>query len=236
MHRKILILFVTFSLLWISIPRPVSAQDLTPTPDGSTPAVATELPVAATPATGGFSSPEDGAILSGAIEIKGTALFGWNLSFSYADDSSGTWFTLAQSPDPVSDAILATWDTTTISDGAYILRLHVSAADGVQDFKINVRVRNYSQLETPTLAATPTLSPTSTLISALPTEGKATFTAAAATYTPIPSPTISPPLPLNPAILAPRDVAVTFGKGVLGVVILFITSGMLLFLGRKLHS
>jgi hypothetical protein len=221
----------------MAIPRPVSAQDITPTPDGSTPAAATELPVAITPAAGGISSPENDATLSGAVEIKGTALSGWNLSFSYADNSSGTWFTLAQSPDPFSDAILATWDTTTISDGAYVLWLHVSAADGVQDFKINVRVRNYSQLETPTSVATPTLPPTSTPISTLASGADATFTATViVTDTPVSSPTISAPLPPNPATLDPRDIAVTFGKGVLGVVILFVTSGLLLFLGRKLHS
>lgn len=227
------IVFLTFlSFLWILIPRAVSAQEITPTPEEFTPAAATELPVAVTPATGGFSSPVDGATLSGLVEIKGTALSSWDLSFSYSDDSSGTWFALAQSADPISDGIFATWDTTGITDGMYILRLHVSAADGPQDFKINVRVQNYSQAESPTPLVTATIvsSPAPTLVSA------AVEASATPSYTPAPSPTAPAPLPPNPATLDSRDIAVTFGKGVLGIALVFISAGLLLFLGRKLHS
>jgi hypothetical protein len=224
MHRRILVFLVFFSFLWISIPQSVSAQDITPTHEVST-------PVAVTPAAGGFSSPENGATLSGAVEIRGTAASAWDLSFSYTDDPSGTWFTLAQSTEPVSDGILGSWDTTSITDGSYILRLDVSAADGLQDFRINVRVRNYSVVETPTAAPTLTIAPVPVSTQVVLTE-----TTVTTTYTPGPSPTIPPPLPPNPATLDPRDITVNFGKGVFGVVALFLVAGLLLFLGRKLHS
>jgi hypothetical protein len=231
MRRRILVFLALFSFLWISIPRPVSAQDNTPIPETSTPAPdETGLPVIVTPAAVGLSFPENGAALSGVVEIKGTAAFAWDLSFSYADDPSGTWFILAQSMEPVSDGILATWDTTSISDGLYVLRLNVSAADGLQDFKINARVSNYPALETPTPALT--LTTTSIPVSTQAVLTEATVTT---TYTPGPSPTIPPPLPPNPASLDPREITVNFGKGVLGVTVLFVASGLLLFLGRKLH-
>ena len=233
-----LTILFAFLLLWMFIPQPVSAQEVTSTPEPLTPAPAwTELPGTVPPASGGISSPGKGAVLSGVVEIRGTALSAWDLSFSYTDDSTGTWFPLAQSADPVSAGTLATWDTTTISDGFYVLRLHVSAADAMQDFKVNVRVGNYSSAETAT--STPTVTPASTSTAVPVFTSTSTSLAEAtiqATLTPVLSPTMSAPLPPNPATLNPQDVAVNFGKGALGVAALFVFFGLLLSLGRKLRS
>jgi hypothetical protein len=237
-YSTFLVPLLALSILGIFIPQPVSAQEVTSTPEPLTPAPAgTELPGTVTPASGGISSPENGAVLSGVVEIRGTALSAWDLSFSYMNDSTGTWFPLAHSADPVSAGTLATWDTTTISDGLYVLRLHVSAADAVQVFRVNVRIGNYYPAETAT--STPTATPASTS-TALPvftsTSTSLVEATAQATFTPVLSPTMPAPLPPNPATLSPQDVAVNFGKGALGVGALFVFFGLLLSLGRKLRS
>ena len=128
---------------------------------------------------------------------------------------------IADSTQPVSAGTLATWDTTTITDGNYNLRLRVSLADGTfTDVLVgNLRVRNYSPVETPTpvptspQAPTPTLTPTIT-----------------PTATPYPTPTQLPP---NPAEIAPTDVWVSVGYGGLAAVALILLLGAYLWLRRK---
>jgi hypothetical protein len=227
-----LVFLLLFAVLWMSVPQVVFAQENTPTPESPTSALAgTELPVAVTPAAGGIFSPGNGADLSGVVEIRGTTLSAWDLSFSYLDDPTGTWFSLAQSGDPVSDGTLATWDTTAITDGFYVLRLHISSADALQDFKLNVRVRNYSPIETATPVLTSTAAPVFT--SAPTSVAKATSTS---TFTPAPSPTMPGPLPPNPATLNPQEIAVNFGEGVLAVTALFAFFGLLLTISRKIRA
>ena len=231
-HSIFLVPLLVVSILWMSVPQLVSAQEATFTPE---PAGA-ELTVTVIPPAVGISSPGNGTALSGVVTISGTTLSAWTLSFSYADGTTDTWFPLAESADPISAGTLATWDTTAITDGFYILWLHVSAADGSQDFRVSVRVRNYSLIETatPTLTAAPTF--TSAPISVTPTtisEGAATVTA---TFTPAASPTMPGPLPPNPATLNSQEIAVNFGKGVLGVAVLFAFFGLVLSLSRKLRA
>jgi hypothetical protein len=231
MRRRSVFLVFLFALssLWMFIPQPVSAQDATPTSEPPAPVPAgTELPVVATPALIGISAPGNGASLSGVVVISGTTLSAWDLSFSYADDPTNTWFPLAQSSDPISAGTLATWDTATITDGFYVLRLRGSAADAAQDFKVNVRVRNYSLVETATSALTLTATPIFTLAPSSVAEATST-----STFTPAPSPTMPAPLPPNPATLDPQKVVVNFGEGALSVIALFILFGLLLSLSRK---
>lgn len=233
----LLVPLLTLSILWMSIPQGVSAQEVTSTPELLTPAPAgTELSGTVTPAAVGISSPLDGAVLSGVVDLRGTTFSAWDLSFSYQDDPTGAWFPLAQSSDPVSEGSLATWDTTAITDGFYVLRLRVSAADGSQVFKINVRVLNYSPVETatPTLTATLTVTPTSNPI--ISPAGSGMEATIAATLTPAVSPTMSGPLPPNPAMLSPQAIAVNFGKGVLAVIALFVFFGLLLSISRKVRA
>lgn len=220
-------LLLYFSL-WMSIPQTVSAQESTVTPEPPTPAPAeTGLPVTAIPASVGLFAPENGAILSGVVEISGAALSAWDLSFSYADDSTGTWFTLAQSGEPVPAGTLANWDTTTLTDGFYVLRLHVVSSDAAQDFKVNVRIQNDAPIETaipsPTLTVTPTLTTT-----ALSPDPGAMDVTATVTLTPAPSPTLSGPLPPNPATLHPQEILIQLGKGALAVLVVFALGGLFL--------
>jgi hypothetical protein len=231
-YSTFLVPLLALSILWMSVPQPVSAQEVTATPEPSESAPAgTELPVAATPAAVGISYPGSGAALSGVVAISGTTFSAWDLSFSYADDPTGTWFPLAQSAEPVSAGTLATWETTTMTDGFYVLQLHVAGADAAQDFKVSVRVRNYSQVETATPILTLTVAPTFTSTPTSVAEATATLT-----FTPAPSPTMSAPLPPNPATLKPQEIAINFGKGALAVMAVFALGGLLLSLNRKLRA
>jgi len=219
-----------FLLLWMFLPQLVSAQEATPTPGELTPASdGTNLPVTGTPAGLAFLSPENGASLSGSVEITANVLSAWALDFSYAADQTGAWFPLAQSIDPASTGtLLTTWDTTALTDGFYVLRLRIFAVDGgvADQVRVNVRIRNYSMLET----STPTQILTPTLTSTPMPQAQATVTS---TFTPAPSPTLRGPLQPNPAELSPQEIFLYLGKGSLAVVVVFGFSGLIWALRRR---
>ncbi|HID83926.1 MAG TPA: hypothetical protein EYP54_02210 [Anaerolineales bacterium] len=78
-----------------------------------------------------------------------------SLDFAYAD-APEAWFPLARRRGLPADGLLAVWDTTTLTDGDYLLRLQYTTQDG-QTFvlRIKLRVRNYTPIETPTPSPTP---------------------------------------------------------------------------------
>ncbi len=84
------------------------------------------------------------------------------LLFSYADNPTGTWFLIQSISELPVDGPLAQWDTTTISDGSYTLRLVIRLADGseIEQSVAGLRVRNYTPIETETpTPSTPTIAP-----------------------------------------------------------------------------
>ena len=161
-------------------------------------------------------------VLQGVVTVKGSSnvpgFQSSEVAFAYSGDTTSTWFQIATSDKAIDTDTLATWDTTTITDGDYNLRLRVTLTDGsTQDALVpNLRVRNYTPVETPTpepTAIQPTLTPTITL-----------------TRTPFPSPTA---LSLNPAVLTPLDVSKSIAYGGLGAVLFLIILGIYLGLRRK---
>ena len=168
--KRLLALFLLIAFL----PHPVQAQE------------ETQLDI---------SSPTEGQIVQGVVVVSGSVTVlgfsSYELSFSYNDDPTQTWFVLATSSLPVFESELGTWDTTTLTDGNYNLRLRVFLLDGtVQETTVSgLRVRNYTPVPTATFTSTPTAivqfaPPTAQLI--MP---------AAATVTPsLPTPTPLPPL------------------------------------------
>ncbi len=67
------------------------------------------------------------------------------LSFTYQDDPRQTWFLVAESNRPLNGQSMAEWDTNTISDGDYLLRLVVWREEGnYLEAIVPLRVRNYS--------------------------------------------------------------------------------------------
>jgi hypothetical protein len=169
-----------------------------------------------------IESPRQADVLQGVVTIRGSSdIAGFvsaELDFAFAEDTTGTWFQIAMSNTAVNLGTLATWDTTTITDGNYVVRLRVMLKDGsFHDIQVsNLRVRNYTPVETPTPAPTPlheTPIPS-------PTQ----------TATPFPSPT---PLKPNPAILTPVDVSNSVAYGGLGAVLFLVILSIYLGLRRR---
>lgn len=166
--------------------------------------------------------PAAGQTLRGAVNVTGTSavdgFFAAEVSFSYASDPSGTWFLIQASEQPVTEGLLAVWDTTSITDGEYNLRLRVTLQDGTQLETIvtGLSVRNYTP-DTPTPSSTP--APTESL--------------APATVTPVPTGTSRPPstptpLPANPAALDTPAIYASLGRGALTILLLFLVFGIFL--------
>ncbi len=167
--------------------------------------------------------PVAGQVLQGTVSILGTSAIkdfvSAEIDFAYADSSPDTWFLITQSQTPVDHGELALWDTTTITDGVYNLRLTVTLKDGSkQSVTINrLRVRNYTLIETDTPAPiTPTATP-------IPGDTAVPSMTPTATITPVPPTATS--LPPNPAQLSTNDIFGSAGKGALAILGFFILIG-----------
>ncbi|RME87283.1 MAG: hypothetical protein D6770_09730 [Anaerolineae bacterium] len=185
-------------------------------------------PVYAQETAGGIAivAPSEGEVIFGAVPIIGTTdvegFLSMEIAFAFADDPA-TWFVIWSSDQPVRDGPLTTWDTTTLTDGRYTLRLRVFLEDGstLETFVKDLRVQNTTPTETPTPTDTP--PPTATV--PLPS------TPQPATLTPTPYPTPTP-LPLNPATLTPDDFLLGLERGVLITLLSFLVIGLILRLRR----
>jgi hypothetical protein len=171
-----------------------------------------------------ITSPASGDILRGPVNIIGSTdapnFVSAQLDFSYASDSTGTWFPLQTLSQSVFDSPLYTWDTTTVTDGDYILRLRVFIADGsVQEVSVPIMLQN-DTAPTPTLVPTAApdevtvLIPTPFLLAASPTP----------TELPRPTPT---PLPANPVSLQQNQIYWSLGRGALVILGLFAFAGLI---------
>lgn len=164
-------------------------------------------------------SPKPGDVLMGKVSIKGSTdvldFSSSEVSFRYEGDQDETWYLIQQSSDPVKDGTLAVWDTTTIADGIYRLRVSVAFSDNrtVEVIIPNLRVRNYSPVET----ATP--GPSTDLVQQ-PTEVKLTPTAAT-----LPTPTN---LPDNPAQVTSMRLVISLVQGAAFTIIIFVLLGIYL--------
>jgi len=183
-----------------------------------------------------ITSPQAGATLRGQVQIMGSMapsdFSSAELSFSYdlkngsASDSADNWFTIQTFSQPITDSVLAVWDTTTLTDDDYALRLRLFLQDGsFQDALVTgLKIRN----DLPEPTATPTgtessfpqfdstsqpvivkLSPTPEIVYPLPT-----------------------PLPLNPAAVETNSIYRTFSRGALIVLGLFIFISLILRLRK----
>ena len=173
-----------------------------------------------------ITSPADGDVVAGEVTITGTTdVLGFALSqldFSYASDSTDTWFTLGTSSQPEIDSPLAVWDTSLITDGNYILRLRVNLQDGTfEETVIQIKIQNDAPILTPTPLVTSTPSqldvqlPTPFLVAASPTP----------TLTPPPTPTL---FPTNAVSLDQTAIYISLGRGALVILGLFAFAGLIL--------
>ncbi len=167
-------------------------------------------------------APRPGDVLQGVVTVTGSSnvngFTSAEVAFTYAGDPTGTWFLVAANSQPVFNGTLATWDTTVITDGDYVLRLRVFLTDGStrEAFVSGLRVRNYTPVETPTpVALAPEATPLPTITP---------------TATPFPTPTA---LPRNPAALAPTDVSAGILYGGLAAILTFVIVGIVLWLRKS---
>ncbi len=179
-----------------------------------------------------ITSPTEGQVLQGQVQVNGVTdipnFASAELDFGYDPDPTGTWFILQSGLQPVAGALLATWDTTTITDGNYVLRLRVVLLDGsAQDASVKVSVRNYTVVPTPS----PVITPTATALLQIPTP---------IVIVPSSTPTAQPPalvatptgLPPNPARVTTAEIFSGFWRGALIVGLLVLGFGALVRLRR----
>jgi hypothetical protein len=177
-----------------------------------------------------ITSPAPEEVLRGEVTITGSTdipnfIFA-QLDFAYAANPTNTWFNVQTFSQPIADSTLAVWNTTSISDGDYVLRLRVTLEDGTfQDVMVPVVVMNDVPLSTPT-AIPPTSTaeiavqiPTPFLLAASPTP----------TVLPRPTPAMLPP---NPASLGQNEIYGSLGRGALVMVGLFALAGLIVRLRR----
>jgi len=176
-------------------------------------------------------SPENGQVLQGGvpIQIQGSIedVSAVELSFSYSDDPTGTWFIIQQDQTLNPEQPFSRWDTTILTDGNYTLRLLITFTDNKQleSRVIGLRVRNYSPIETNTpTPVTPTTTPEP---GELPT----------ATLTPTATITLTPTLlPTNPAELINTQITSSLGRGALTAGVFFIFFGLFFSLRRRHYN
>ncbi len=151
-----------------------------------------------------IQSPREGQALQGVeiIEgkIRGEGFQAGYIRFSYTEKGEGdrTWFYIADIQPEVQDSSQTSfrieWDTTQLTDGNYDLRVVAEYAGGGAIFELipNLRIRNYSPVESPTPSAglerTPERTPSTPTVPPLP-------------------PSTPTPLPPNPAVVGERELS-----------------------------
>ena len=179
-----------------------------------------------------ITAPASGDVLQGLVNVTGTSavdgFFASELSFAYASDPTSTWFLIYSTDQPVTEGLLAAWDTNLVTDGDYDLRLRVTLQDGtiLETLVTGLRVRNRTPTETATLAPTFTPGPADTPVpSPLP---PTPMPAPTATHYPAPT-----PLPPNPAAVTPTEIYSFLGRGVLVALLTFLVVALFLRLRRN---
>jgi hypothetical protein len=174
-----------------------------------------------------ITSPAADEVLRGPVTITGTVDFpsfvSAQLDFAYATNPTNAWFPIQSFSQPIVDSTLATWDTTSITDGDYVLRLRVNFEDGTaQEVSVPLKIGNDAM---PTLSPTPEATPTPEEITVLiPTPF---LLAASPTPTDLPRPTPTA-LPSNPVSLEQDEIYASLGRGALVILGMFALAGLII--------
>ena len=109
-----------------------------------------------------ISYPVDGSQIAGYITVVGSAshprFLQYALEWGPDPNPNNLWFALtAPRNQPVINGALGAWNTTTLTDGRYQLRVHVWLNDGTDTFALvtGLRVSNQAPTAVPTLTPTP---------------------------------------------------------------------------------
>ena len=176
-----------------------------------------------------ISSPTQGEYLQGIIQIIGTVtgndLARVEVSFRYQDNQSESWFLIDQFDEPIVDDVLARWDTSTIADGEYQIRVLAVYSDGREQEAIikNLFIRNYTPFD-PIKTENPALEQT------LVSDDMPAIT------------TITPTLRSSPTPMPPNEIIVTEEQflrtavqgAILGILFLFVIVMFIIIRSRKL--
>jgi hypothetical protein len=167
-----------------------------------------------------ITSPQAGQVLQGSVDIRGSVssdqFVSAELSYAYSQNDTATWFLIATVSQPVTENTLAVWDTSTISDGDYKIKLTVKMSDGTtQETVVDpVLVRNYTAVQ-----STATSMPTS-----VQTEVVSVATAISPTETLAPVASVTP-FPANQASLTTGALDDSLRTGlILGLLIVVVIS------------
>jgi hypothetical protein len=184
-----------------------------------------------------ITSPLAGETLRGQVEIQGRMdipnFASAELAFTFseiASDPAATWFTIQAFPQPTFDSALTVWDTTTVTDGDYDLRLRVYLQDGsFQDVIVSgIKIRNYTPDPTAVPSETPTALPSFSQFNSNPAPSSSSEEAP-----PILSFPTSTPLPSNPASITSASILSIFGKSALVILGIFFVLSLLLRLRKN---
>jgi hypothetical protein len=176
-----------------------------------------------------IQTPVDGDYLQGNVQIvgtvTGTGFQSAEIGFRYQDSQSKNWFVLSEITSPVVDDILATWDTSTIADGVYQIRVLAVFENGREQEEIinNLNVRNYTpfdpiKTENPETISTDNLQNQVATIEVTPTLK--------------PSPTV---MPTNEMVISQSQFITTaIQGGILGVLFLWVIALFIIIRNRKM--
>ena len=95
-------------------------------------------------------SPAQGQVVQGNVEITGSisadGFQSAEMAYAYTGSETATWFVINSISRPVNNGVLTVWDTSSISDGDYRLKLSVKRQNGEnQELIVNsILVRNYT--------------------------------------------------------------------------------------------
>jgi hypothetical protein len=171
-------------------------------------------------------SPTDNQIVSGTVEVKGSVPddgFDYaEVSYAFSDETVSNWFLISRLDQTIHDATLALWDTTTITDGIYKLKVSVHRKNGsVSELVIeDIRVGNYTHYDLPTATAT-----SAAAVSETPSAGETL----AATEVMAPQPT---DLPKNPASIGEDDFKLSLISGITLAVLVLVVLGIYVLFRR----
>ncbi len=189
---------------------------------------------------GSISSPQENVTVRGVVNITGNATIA-DFQFYKVEWGRGAnpseWHLIGSTyPSPVSDGVLVQWDTTTVPDGVYTLRLQVVKIDGnyAEYYVRQLVVANKQPTPTPTETPAPVttqegpvaLGPTATLAIVQPTAALAQ-----------PSPTPTPVRPMRGVALPQLPLtawreAICMGVGAMAAI--FAVLGMIFAIRRIL--
>jgi hypothetical protein len=176
-----------------------------------------------------ITSPAPDEVLRGQVTVTGRvdvpSFLSVQLDFAYASDPTNTWFTIQTFSQPLADSTLATWDTTSVTDGDYVLRLRVNFEDGTsQEVTVPIKIGN-DALPTPSPEPSATPEPDTVLIP--------TPIPIAASPTPTDVPRSTPTtLPANPVSLRQNQIYASLGRGALVILGLFALAGIIIRVRR----